>query len=187
MSQGKQDTAARAAAKENDNQNKQDKAAQEETMSAGTTAQAELETLRAELEAEKKKTADAEAAKQAAESKLASMGNEAEEQAAKEEEVLARQIRAMRKVRIVIPSGKSEKERFPVPVQVNGQAFLIKRDEEVNVPEAVCSALDLAVECVPVVVGEGENRRTEMHSAPAYPYRKLGYVNPDTGKLEGFA
>ena len=60
------------------------------------------------------------------------------------------QLRHQRKVRIVIPSGRGEHEKCPVTIGVNGQSYLIERDKEVEVPEAVVHALELAVEKQPL-------------------------------------
>jgi len=52
---------------------------------------------------------------------------------------VAETLKAQKKRRILIPS--TEKDRDPVSVQVNGYCYVIKRDEEVEVPEAVVEVL----------------------------------------------
>jgi hypothetical protein len=50
-----------------------------------------------------------------------------------------RELRAQKKIKIMIPSTETQHE--PVPVQINGYAFLIERDKEVLVPESVVEVL----------------------------------------------
>ena len=92
-------------------------------------------------------------------------------------------LKKQRKVRILIPSGKSEHERAPVALGINGTEYLINRDCEVDVPESVCHVLDLAVQNIPTVEGEGANRKMVIKTAMAYPYIRKGYVGAN-GKLE---
>lgn len=74
----------------------------------------------------------------------------AEEQALKAAEKKAKeQLRAQRKVRIMIPSGRGPGEQAPVEVGCNGQHFLIVRDVEVDVPLGILNALRDAVEQIP--------------------------------------
>ena len=161
------------------------KAAAAEAADAARKAAAEVEQLRAELAAQKKRADDAEAEKAAAETKIADMSKEAEAQAAKEEAALTKQIGMQRKHRIIIHSGKSESERFPVAIGVNGHEVIIERDKEVDVPEAVCGVLDLAVQHIPVTTGSGINRKTTIMKSPTYPYTKIGPVDPVTEQLVG--
>lgn len=104
-------------------------------------------------------------------------------QAAKQEEMIIRQIASQRKVRIVIPSGRDPHERCPVPVGLNGREFLIERDREADVPEGVLNVLELAVANVARTVDEGNFANTTFHRAPRYPLRVIGYLN-DRGELE---
>lgn len=85
------------------------------------------------------------------------------------------QLRQQRKVRIVIPSGRGEHEKCPVALGVNGQSYLIERDKEVDVPEAVIHALDLAVEKQPVVNVDPVTRESIMSFVPVprFPYRLM--------------
>lgn len=85
------------------------------------------------------------------------------------------QLRQQRKVRIVIPSGRGEHEKCPVALGVNGQSYLIERDKEVDVPEAVIHALDLAVEKQPVVNADPVTRESIMSFVPVprFPYRVM--------------
>ncbi|MEG1610983.1 MAG: hypothetical protein RR317_07345, partial [Bilophila sp.] len=50
-------------------------------------------------------------------------------------------LNAQRRVRIVISSGRDSHEQCPVTVGVNGRAYLIERDKEVEVPESVLHVL----------------------------------------------
>ncbi len=59
------------------------------------------------------------------------------------------------------------------------------RDKEVDVPQAVVSVLNDAVESVPVTIGDGEMKRTEFQNAQRIAYTIKGYVDPTTGELEG--
>lgn len=80
----------------------------------------------------------------------------ADEQAlAKAESQAQAQLRAQRKVRIMIPSGRGPGEQAPVEVGCNGQHFLIKRDEEVEVPLGILNVLRNAVESVPQFDAQG--------------------------------
>ena len=86
------------------------------------------------------------------------------------------QLRQQRKVRIVIPSGRGEHEKCPVTLGVNGQSYLIERDKEVEVPEAVIHALELAVEKQPLVSVDPVTRERTMSfvAVPRFPYRRIG-------------
>lgn len=104
-------------------------------------------------------------------------------QVAKQEEQIIRQISQQRKARIVIPSGRDAHERCAVPVGLNGREFLIARDKEVDVPVGVLEVLNLATANVVQSNGDAENA-ISFHKVPRFPYRLLGYVNPETGELE---
>lgn len=98
------------------------------------------------------------------------------------------QIRQQRKVRIIIPSGRDEYERSPVPVGVNGYTALIKRDVEVDVPEGVVNVLKLAKQMTPVQDTDAAGHTTTtFKETPRFPLQILGYVDPKTGKLVGEA
>lgn len=103
---------------------------------------------------------------------------------AQQEAMIFRQIARQRKARIVIPSGRDAHERCPVPVGLNGREFLIERDKEVDVPLGVLEVLNLAQASIAQTSGSDANLNTTFHKAPRFPYRLLGYVNPETGKLE---
>ena len=59
---------------------------------------------------------------------------------------------------------------------VNGQSYLIERDKEVEVPEAVVHALELAVEKQPLVNVDPVPRARTMSFVPVprFPYRRIG-------------
>lgn len=80
-------------------------------------------------------------------------------------------LHAQKKVKIIIPSGKSQAEQCPVPVSINGREFLIMRDIEVEVPKAVVDVLELATEMVPMV--DEANRITQFRAAPRFPFREV--------------
>ena len=86
------------------------------------------------------------------------------------------QLRHQRKVRILIPSGRGEHEKCPVTLGGNGQSYLIERDKEVEVPEAVVHALELAVEKQPLVNVDPVTRERTMSFVPVprFPYRRIG-------------
>ena len=94
----------------------------------------------------------------------------------KSEAQAAAQLRHQRKVRILIPSGRGEHEKGPVTLGVNGQSYLIERDKEVEVPEAVVHALELAVEKQPLVNVDPVTRERTMSFVPVprFPYRRIG-------------
>lgn len=104
-------------------------------------------------------------------------------QVAKQEEQIIRQISQQRKARIVIPSGRDAHERCAVPVGLNGREFLINRDTEVDIPVGVLEVLNLATANVAQSNGDPDKPIT-FHKVPRFPYRLLGFVNPDTGELE---
>ena len=66
----------------------------------------------------------------------------------------------------------------------NSTGMVIVRDKEVDVPQAVVSVLNDAVESVPVTIGEGEMKRTEFQQAQRISYKVVGYIYPETGDLE---
>ncbi|MDR1685219.1 MAG: hypothetical protein LBR82_02055 [Desulfovibrio sp.] len=68
-----------------------------------------------------------------------------------QEQEIAQLLKGQRKVKIMIQSGRTPSEQCPVALAVNGREFLIKRDVEVEVPEAVVNVLRLAVEQQPIV------------------------------------
>lgn len=86
-------------------------------------------------------------------------------------------LKKQRKVRILIPSGRSPHEQAPVAVGVNGRSFLIERDKEVVVPESVLHVLNLSQEQVPVVDDEGKStmRVRSFRSVPRFPVQVKGY------------
>ena len=89
----------------------------------------------------------------------------------RQESVNEKILNAQKRIRILIPSGRSKHEQCPVSVGVNGRAYLIERGKEVAVPESVVHVLTLAVELSPVVEGE---RVTGFQSVPRYPVQILG-------------
>lgn len=94
---------------------------------------------------------------------------------ARQESANTRTLNAQKRVRILIPAGRSKHEQCPVPVGVNGRAYLIERGVEVDVPESVVHVLNLAVEQSPVLDGE---RVTGFRSVPRYPVQVLGEAGP---------
>lgn len=138
---------------------------------------AEKAALEAQLEEERAKTA-------AAEAQLKEKSDLLDQQVCRQEEMIARQLRQQRKVRIVIASGRSESERSPVPIAVNGHEYLIERDKEVDVPEGVVNVLKLANEQVAQTTG-GAQVNTSFHTAARFSFRILGYVNANGELLQG--
>lgn len=108
-----------------------------------------------------------------------------EKDTAETEKIVEQQMRKQRKVRILIPSGRDESERSPVPVGINGYTVLIQRDVEVDVPEGVVNVLKLAKQSVPVkeIDRVSGQTRTVFRSAARFPLQILGYVDAKTGKL----
>lgn len=167
----------------------------EQQDSAEAKHSAELEKLKAEnarliREAEQAKTAAAKAeaeAQEAREQADAAMATkaqrdaEAEAEAARQEAVITRQINAQRRVRIVLASGRDPHERAPVPIGVNGREYLISRDKEVDVPQAVLNVLDHAIEQVAEVREVNGQRHVTFHAAKRFNYTVKGYVDPKTG------
>ena len=103
-------------------------------------------------------------------------------QVSQQEALIAKQLRKQRKVRIVIQSGRTDHERSPVPVAVNGHEYLIERDKEVDVPEGVVNVLKLANEQVAQTT-DGAQVNTTFHTAARFAYRVLGHIDPKTGQL----
>lgn len=93
------------------------------------------------------------------------------------ERTIERQLRAQPKVLIRIPRGRDSWDSAPVPVGVNGYSYLIKRDEDVWVPQAVVEVLKSAEEEVPVVVEENGQRRTVFRKAQRIPFMILKHEN----------
>lgn len=141
---------------------RQEKAAQE----------AELDQLRQEkAQAE----ADARRAKEDAEE----LSRRLDEEVARTERDIVRQLHAQRKVRILIPSGRNSHDRAPVIVGVNGREFLIERDKEVVVPEGVVNVLNLAKEKVPLSSFDQSGQQSvRFDEAQRIPFQILGYVEP---------
>ncbi len=146
--------------------------------------QAEVDKAKAEAAAATARAEKAEADAEAAEREKAAINASADAEVARQEAQNKKLLAAQRKVRIVIPSARGPHERCPVPVGVNGREYLIVRDKEVDVPQAVVSVLNDAVESVPVTIGEGEMKRTEFKQAQRISYKVVGYINPETGDLE---
>ena len=89
-----------------------------------------------------------------------------------------RQLHDQRKVRIVIPSGRSKHDRMPVILGVNGREYLIVRDREIAVPEGVVNVLNLAREKVAVTSEVNGQQVVEWEEAQRIPFQILGYVEP---------
>ena len=174
---------------------RQDAPQREQTDNADAKRSAELETLKAEnarliREAEQAKTAAAQAeaeAKEAREKADAALAikaqreADAEAEAAMQEAAITRQLNAQRRVRIVLASGRDPHERAPVPIGVNGREYLISRDKEVDVPQAVINVLDHAIEQVADVREVNGQRHVTFHEAKRFNYTVKGYVDPKTG------
>lgn len=137
-------------------------------------AQAKQETEEARAQAKKSEAEAREAAEEKAriekekarvETELKAQSEAIDAEVSQQEETIKRQLKAQRKVRIVIASGKDSQDRCPVAVAVNGREYLIERDKIVDVPHGVLDVLDLAVEQVPTVVEEGGQNRTVFQPA----------------------
>lgn len=169
----------------------------EQTVSVEAKYKAKLEELRAQNarlsnEAEAAKAAAKVAEKEAKEAReeaaaskalLEEMDAKADAEAAMQEAMITRQINEQRRVRIVIPSGRDPSERAPVPVAVNGREFLIVRDKEVDVPQAVLNVLDLAKEQQVDTQDVNGQAHVTFREASRFPYQVKGYVDPKTGQL----
>lgn len=152
---------------------------------------AELERLRreraeqaAELERLKKEKAEAEAAARRAEEEFKALSETIDADVTRAERDNILQLHAQRKVRILIPSGRSPHERAPVTVGINGREFLIVRDREVDVPEGVVNVLKLAREKVAVASEVNGQQTVAWEEAPRIPFQILGYVEPPADVAE---
>lgn len=94
-----------------------------------------------------------------------------DESVSRQESANTQVLNAQKRVRIMISAGRGKHEQCPVPVGVNGRAYLIERGKEVDVPESVLHVLNLAVEQAPVLEGE---RVMGFRSVPRYPVQVLG-------------
>lgn len=171
----------------------------DQTPSVEAKSAAELEELKAQnarllKEVEAARTAakqaeeDAQAAREevtAAKALLNEMDAKAEAETARQEALITRQINEQRRVRIVIPSGRDPSERAPVPVAVNGREFLICRDKEVDVPQAVLNVLDLAKEQVAEMQEVNGQAHVTFRQANRFSYQVKGFIDPKTGQLVG--
>ncbi len=74
------------------------------------------------------------------------------------------------RVKIIIQS--SERDKGPVDVAINGYAFRIKRDEEVEVPEDVLKVLDNAIMKIydQVKREDGEGMQLVERKVKRFPY-----------------
>lgn len=147
-------------------------------MSEKSDVAKELERMKAENEALQKEKAEAEARIREIEEAAKARTAELEAMVSMQEEKIFRQIAQQKKARIVIPSGRSEHERCPVPIGLNGREFLIERDREVDVPVGVLNVLNLAQARIARTSGDGPETVTSFHNAPRYPYRLVGYIDP---------
>ncbi len=145
-------------------------------------AQKELEQLKARNAELEKRLAEERAQKEEAEKLAKEKSDQLDMQVSQQEALIARQLRKQRKVRIVIQSGRTDHERSPVPVAVNGHEYLIERDKEVDVPEGVVNVLKLANEQVAQTT-DGAQVNTTFHTAARFAYRVLGHIDPKTGQL----
>lgn len=82
----------------------------------------------------------------------------------------AKEVAASPRVKIFIPSNESDSGKAPVFASVNGAAFLIKRDVEVEVPEPIVEVLRNAKQKTYKLV-DGEMVMTEV---PTYPFQIVG-------------
>ncbi len=145
-------------------------------------AQKELEQLKARNAELEKQLAEERAQKEEAEKLAKEKSDLLDMQVSQQEALIARQLRKQRKVRIVIQSGRTDHERSPVPVAVNGHEYLIERDKEVDVPEGVVNVLKLANEQVAQTT-DGAQVNTTFHTAARFAYRIIGHIDPKTGDL----
>lgn len=76
-----------------------------------------------------------------------------------------------KRIRIIISSGSGEAEGSDVTVGVNGVHYQIKRDVEVEVPEAVVHVLRNATMDMPVTDEHGTVIRTKK--VPRFPFQVL--------------
>ncbi len=101
------------------------------------------------------------------------------------EKATTAQMKGERRVRIRIASGSLPHERGPVSVGVNGVAYQIPRDKDVDVPVSVLKVLQNAKQQMPHKVEEHGRKRVEFQEVLRFPVSVVGYVNKETGKLEG--
>ncbi len=149
-------------------------------------AQLELDQLRrekaaqeAELDQLRWEKAQAEAGAKHAREDADELSRRLDEEVARTERDIVRQLHAQRKVRILIPSGRDSRDRAPVIVGVNGREFLIERDKEVVVPEGVVNVLNLAKEKVPVSSFDQNGQQSvRFEEAQRIPFQVIGYVEP---------
>ena len=92
------------------------------------------------------------------------------------EKKIVDQLNKEPRYRILIPSGRGTHERAPVMVGVNGYAFKIKRDCQVDVPESVVKILESAIERTPVSEEVNGQSRTTFKSALRFPFQNFGPV-----------
>ena len=90
---------------------------------------------------------------------------------------IAAQMKAAKKVKIRIPSQGREAGTASVPVGVNGEHFLIKRDTEVVVPIGVYNALMDAQEEFCEAYDENGQKKVRFRKTLRYPVVYLGEVN----------
>ena len=147
------------------------------------SAQAEYERLKQENEELKKAVERANEEKEAANALLREHSEALDAKVTKQEEEIIRQLRNQRKVRLIIASGKNSNERYPVPLAVNGSEFLIERDKEVIVPEAVVNVLNLAVAQVCEIDNSNDAAHMVFRHAPRFCFQVLGYVDPETANV----
>ncbi len=147
----------------------------------------ELEKLRreaaeqsAELEQLRREKAEAEQAARRAEAEYKALSDKIDADVTRMERDNIRQLHAQRKARLKLPSGRSAHERAPVLLGVNGQEFMILRDQEVIVPEAVLNVLNLARERVPVSSEVNGQQVVTWEETPRFPVQMLGYVEAET-------
>ena len=104
-----------------------------------------------------------------------------DQQVVEEERKAIAQQKGSRKVRIRIPSESRGAGSSPVPVGVNGVGYLIKRDEEVEVPEGVWNVLMEAKESIFETYEEYGQKKTRFREANRFPVQFLGYVDQPNG------
>lgn len=188
-----------AAQNKTDAQSPQAVATNDQPASVEAKYKAELEELKAQnarlaKEAEEAKAQAREAEKHAEEAQeeaeaskvlLAEMDAKVEAEAARQEALIARQLKEQRRVRIVIPSGRGPSGRAAVPVAINGKPFSIPRDTEVDVPQGVLNVLDLAKELVPEMEDVNGQAHVSFREVNRISYHVKGIVDPTTGQLVG--
>lgn len=85
----------------------------------------------------------------------------------------AQEIAKHKRVKILIPSTEAQGGNRPVFVGVNGVSFLIKRDEEVDVPVPVYEVLRNARH---TVYKQNDDGSLVPREVPAYPFSVLSAV-----------